>query len=231
MLASGATDNRILARFQRSLCVQPHLPLRPAHVFKWSTHPGLAESAGDVCIRTDRFRSALEAYALVLGARGRQWRPLLHVARAFSALAPSTSDPELLRILACASASAALRCCTPQRALAYARAITDGDLLTDADLRHASQAPQITARTPRDADIIYTRRLVEGQFLSAEGAIGIVLTALTKSGGVQALAAQLPRFLTASRETEGTEDAGSVLHGLLDTSDDTGEAPRSVRTL
>lgn len=231
MHASGGTDKRNLARFQRSLYVQLHFPLLPAYIFKWSTHPGLAVSAGDVCIRTGRFRSALEAYALVLGARGRQWRPLLHVARAFSALAPSTNDPDLFRILACASASAALRCCTPQRALTHARAIPDGGVLTEADLLCASQAPQIKARTPRDADIIYARRLVEGRYLSAEGATGILLTALSKSGGVQALAAQLPRFLAAAREVDSDENAGTVLQGLLETSDDTGEAPRSVRTL
>lgn len=168
---------------------------------------------------------ALEAFALILGVRGAQWRTLVLCARAFSQWFATTRNHMLLD-LAHACLACALQACPIQRRVALARDTFSGHILHAEQIPPFSEEPASHMHATPDQDAAYLRQLPTE--LSPEASVAILHCALHKRGGVTLLCKRLPSYLhTASAMLRGDESAWQT-HDEEATAAD---IPRSVKTL
>ena len=147
----------------------------------WTTAPGLAMTLGDVCMRMQYTRCALESYALVMGLRGAQWYVCKAVAQALSRIAESAMKAQnTLLMLAQATSVCALQSCPPSRRTSMAREIVSGQLV-------GSCQPVLGDADDTDCGL-------------SEAAMTGILCALRKRGGPALLASRLPTFMDMAQQ-------------------------------
>ena len=136
---------------------------------------------GDVCMRMQYTRCALESYALVMGLRGAQWYVCKAVAQALSRIAESAMKAQnTLLMLAQATSVCALQSCPPSRRTSMAREIVSGQLVGSC---------QPVLGDPDDTDCGLSEAAMTG-----------ILCALRKRGGPALLASRLPTFMDMAQQ-------------------------------
>ena len=147
----------------------------------WTTAPGLAMTLGDVCMRMQYTRCALESYALVMGMRGAQWYVCKAVAQALSRIAePTKKAQNTLLMLAQATSVCALQSCPPSRRTSMAKEIVSGQLVGSSQPVHGD---------PDGTDCGLSEAAMTG-----------ILWALQKRGGPALLASRLPTFMAMAQQ-------------------------------
>lgn len=180
-----------------------------------------------IVVRPSTNTGALEAYTLVLGVRGPQWRLLASSASAFSELAHCTSSPALCT-LAQASLACALQVCTFTNRVTLARDALAGKVLRPEHIPPLSAAPAAEQHSEASEDTALLHDLLHTEALRPEAAVSVLHVALRKRGGASLLSKRLPSYLyTAQEMLQGNDTAWFAYEDDAPAA----EAPRSVKTL